>query len=96
MNASGPENKINALCAEKVMGWLILCENFPDDALVVLEKAACDEDYDMSRSKEEGYNISIYRGPGDSGWQKTLALAMCVCALKAVGVSEDEIQEAMK
>lgn len=111
--------KLDALVAEKVMGWRIVFviqgeEDDPawgtpegrksfhpstdlNDALRALEHVA--DGWDVLRISKKWTDQSkcfCVRTGIVSGYADTLAMAMCLCALRASGCSEAEIEEALK
>lgn len=84
--------------------WWELCEPHEwnpstslDDALVCLERAAQGKGYSIYMFPEEkkpyDVELEVFKVCTDA---KTLPLAMCLCALRAMGVSESEISLAME
>lgn len=69
-----------------------------DDALTLLEKTCGTEWWQLAKSYAgEGYTCDsgAVKEPY-SRYAETPALAMCFCALRAAGIPETEIQEALK
>lgn len=91
---SGPTDSVHEhVCSER---W----NPFDDvnDALMAIERAAVGRGWMVIRTiKPEfrKYVVGISAAPGGKG-RDTLALAMSVCALQAVGVTEGEIEEALR
>lgn len=101
--------KLDILCAERVMHYGPQCPvNFKpsscmDDALMVLERAANNSLWQIFTFRpaegnlliETEYACKIGNIAGHTAIHKYVQFAMCICALRASGVSEAEIQECL-
>lgn len=71
-----------------------------DDALVLLEKIAEGNEWHFGATQGQKYGAQIRRNKSDrkiiSALAETPSLAMTLCALRAAGISETEIADALK
>lgn len=70
-----------------------------DDALVLLEKSTARtgrKGWKLMRMNDGDYGCVIPWNRKGQGTELTAPLAMTLCALRAAGISESEIQEALK
>lgn len=65
-------------------------------AVRMFERVSDGREWRCARLGDGQYQVQLgSKDSGSSGPCKTLALAMCLCALRASGVTDEEIQEAL-